>query len=740
MKIKSSMMQQKIRITGLLFITMLVMLPGFGNAQKAKKDAAADESAKETEVLKFNTPKEAFTSYTASNATVTVKKTALEYLQNETKSQTEADAQAAVTQLMALYTRETNTTALVQLCSQRLTVEKDVNTINSLVTQLITLYTRATNTTDLIQLCSQRLNVEKDTNTIYSLTTTLAGAYQTAQDYTNAVKVLNGFLEKQRTQTTPANVLATATSLSALYIAKIGQTNEALTMLDRELKQLPPDAEKERSGMVGLILRTFSQGKANDKIIEFCAKQMEAEKSPVVLYTLATGLSGGYQGLQDYTNSAKVLDTFLEKNRATSLPPNVLTTAKTLSGLYVDKFTRPDLAIAMWDRELKALPVEADPERAGMLIAKGDICFLTMKDMASAEAAYLEATKLDKTIPANAVMSEAYIKLAQVYAKKGNPDQAGAVLLMCLTNCPTLPASPLVQKMMEVDSPNPRLDAAVWMLRDRIAAQYANSASVDQYQPDIVKLLLKQSKNQEALQEARVFLHACSDKSLPAAIDLVTMAFKTIDGNLGRANNFLRYQKYGVVGEDGKSGTADDLKNPLLDAPPLNDERRNALFTAKLDTLPNNWTGWNNRATIYMYLDQPDEAFQALRKSFEMCPMNEKDLQTATDALSGFIIRNTKDVKLAESLVDYIMFGQMGKDGQGGTADDLKDPAQDIAHQIQYAAQRPAAAAKTETPKQASPVKAEAPKPAAQPAQPAAKPQAQPAAKAAPDTADSESK
>lgn len=167
---------------------------------------------------------------------------------------------------------------------------------------------------------------------------------------------------------------------------------------------------------------------------------------------------------------------------------------------------------------------------------------------------------------------------------------------------------------------------------------------------------------------------------------------------------------------------------------------RNAQFTAKLDTLSINWTGWNNRASIYIYLDQPDEALQALRKSFEMCPMNEKDLQTATDALSGFIIRNTKDVKLAESLVDYIMFGQMGKDGQSGTADDLKDPAQDIAHQIQYVAQRPAAPAKTETPKAAAPVKTEAPKPAAQPAQPTAKSQAQPAAKATPDTADSESK
>lgn len=688
---------QRIRVGSVLCLAMVIMSPGTGYAQQAKNDAPVEESGKEADALKFNTPAEAMASYVSANASVNVKKAVAIYLQNKTKSQNETEAQAAATQLISIYTRETNTTGLIQLCTQRLDVEKDVNTI-------------------------------------YSLATTLAGAYQTAQDYPNAIRVLNGFLEKQRTQTTPTNVLATATSLASLYVTKTGQANEALIMLDRELKQLPPDAEKERSGMVSLILKTFSQSKANEKIIEFCAKQMEAEKSPLMLFTLATALSGAYQGLQDYPNSAKVLDTFLEKNRATSSPANVLTMAETLSGLYVEKLSRPDAALTVWDRELKALPADAYPEKAGMLIDKGDICFLTMKDMASAEAAYSEATKLDKAIPANVAMSEAYLKLAQVYAKQGNPDQAGAVLLSCLTNCPALPVSPLVQKMMEVDSPAPRLDSAVWILRERIATQYASSAAVDLYQPDIVKLLLKQSKNKEALQEARVFLHACSDKSMPAAIDLVTMAFKTIEGNLGKANNFLRYQKHGVVGEDGKIGTPDDLKNPMLDVPPLNDERRNALFTAKLETLPNNWTGWNNRAAIYMYLDQPDEAFQALRKSFEMCPMNEKDLQTATDALSAFIIRNTKDVKLAESLVDYIMFGQMGKDGQSGTADDLKDPAQDIAHQIQYSTQRPATSARPEITKSATPAKTEAS------SQSLAKIEAQPAVKATPDTADAESK
>ena len=67
-------MQQENGIAGLFLIAALVMLPGLGNAQKVKKDAGQEEPAKEADVLKFNNSIEAFTAYTASNATVTAKR------------------------------------------------------------------------------------------------------------------------------------------------------------------------------------------------------------------------------------------------------------------------------------------------------------------------------------------------------------------------------------------------------------------------------------------------------------------------------------------------------------------------------------------------------------------------------------------------------------------------------------------------------------------------------------------
>ncbi|MFH2137682.1 MAG: tetratricopeptide repeat protein [Candidatus Omnitrophota bacterium] len=47
------------------------------------------------------------------------------------------------------------------------------------------------------------------------------------------------------------------------------------------------------------------------------------------------------------------------------------------------------------------------------------------------------------------------------------------------------------------------------------------------------------------------------------ALDGVCRAFRCLDMNLVRANNFVKFQKYGAAGADGTEGTDDDLINPL---------------------------------------------------------------------------------------------------------------------------------------------------------------------------------
>jgi len=116
--------------------------------------------------------------------------------------------------------------------------------------------------------------------------------------------------------------------------------------------------------------------------------------------------------------------------------------------------------------------------------------------------------------------------------------------------------------------------------------------------------------------------------------------------------------------------------------------------------MPADWTGYRNKATVLFYMDQPEPAFQALKKSFEMCPMTEKELQGVADAITRFVVLSTRDTALAERMIEFLMYGKAGKDGQESTADDVKDPSGEILSRVQYAraAEPKAEAAKTDKP------------------------------------------
>ena len=95
---------------------------------------------------------------------------------------------------------------------------------------------------------------------------------------------------------------------------------------------------------------------------------------------------------------------------------------------------------------------------------------------------------------------------------------------------------------------------------------------------------------------------------------------------------------------------------------------------------------------IHLYLEDPQAAFGAFRKSFERCPVTEAEIQSAADALTGLIVRSTRESGPAQTLVDYLMFGSAGKDGKEGTADDVKDPSAGIMERIRWAAKQVAVA------------------------------------------------
>ncbi len=53
--------------------------------------------------------------------------------------------------------------------------------------------------------------------------------------------------------------------------------------------------------------------------------------------------------------------------------------------------------------------------------------------------------------------------------------------------------------------------------------------------------------------------------TLTQIIDKICQGFKALDNSVARANQFIKYQKYGPAGEDKVMSTKDDLVNPLAD-------------------------------------------------------------------------------------------------------------------------------------------------------------------------------
>jgi tetratricopeptide (TPR) repeat protein len=227
---------------------------------------------------------------------------------------------------------------------------------------------------------------------------------------------------------------------------------------------------------------------------------------------------------------------------------------------------------------------------------------------------------------------------------------------------------------------------------DRVATSFHVCAARRSAEPDIlgacqqavVKLQMTTPGRQtEAIQEARIFYRTCPTAKLGEAAELIATVLKAADFNLGRANAFLRFQKYGAAGEDGQSGTADDLTDPLTAVSSIAPAaERNKPYAAALAELPSDWMGLRARAKLLVCMDRSAEAFDALQQSFSLCPAKDADLKAVTEDLTALVVRHTRNLALAQRLTDYVMNGPAGADGKAGTKDDPGDAFADARAQL----------------------------------------------------------
>lgn len=263
--------------------------------------------------------------------------------------------------------------------------------------------------------------------------------------------------------------------------------------------------------------------------------------------------------------------------------------------------------------------------------------------------------------------------LADIAVRRKNAQAAGEPLLDVIRKVDPIPMG-IAKRLLDANVDEATLDAAVTLLRTRIAGMPLDDATafrtaVEKVQPEIIELLNRLGRWDEALAECRVLVLLSSPKSYQAAVNLTAASLKRADGNLGRATAFMNFQKKGFVPKE---------RNILLDAPQLSDgvraEARKSLPVGKSEV-------WGESLAVsarLIWLDDPVAAVREAMRAFGLAPFDNKSLQICADAIMQPILTVTRNPDSAKGIVDYLMHGPNGPDGAKGTQDDLPSPFENL--------------------------------------------------------------
>ncbi|MHC4716106.1 MAG: tetratricopeptide repeat protein [Planctomycetota bacterium] len=370
-------------------------------------------------------------------------------------------------------------------------------------------------------------------------------------------------------------------------------------------------------------------------------------------------------------------------------------------------------AIAAYRRVAKEYADYAD-RAAEALLRAGEVYSNELKKPAEALAVYAEVPKAfsaDVRRSAEAVRRSAYVhetmtrdyvkaaglyqSLSETYADaydERNRSIHYAKAVACLRAGKKLPEALAVAAKAEKALPSAqyktpfaviRVDlllemskhAEVRTERDRVVCAYPlDPGACRQAQLRVVQSYRARSKFAEALGAARVLYNAAGDeRSIRDGAHAVAMAFRSTDGHLGRANEFLTYQRYGPNGPDGRPNTPDDVKaNHLLAARyPPSTPARDKLYTAAIAAQPKTYPGYRAQGYLYMYWGKPREGARMFREAMKACTDAEVP-QAAVELIMVGMKAHTASFHGLERMFEFVSYGTKGKTGKENLPDPFK--------------------------------------------------------------------
>ncbi len=217
-----------------------------------------------------------------------------------------------------------------------------------------------------------------------------------------------------------------------------------------------------------------------------------------------------------------------------------------------------------------------------------------------------------------------------------------------------------------------RFVAAIW---EKIAAvPFGNAvlfrSRVQSGMPEIVELLVGMGRLDEALGECRVMLLTASSSqwAYGNAVRQTADVLKRLDGNLGRAFAFLESQK-----TNGVSAAAGLLPaGPAMSDPVRVAEREKCLAFAGENR--SSWRALVECSFRLLWADSAEDSMRVAMSAFACAPFSAKELQTCADAVMHPVSVMTRDKSAVAAVRSYLLYGEAGRDGVRGSADDVANP------------------------------------------------------------------
>jgi hypothetical protein len=234
------------------------------------------------------------------------------------------------------------------------------------------------------------------------------------------------------------------------------------------------------------------------------------------------------------------------------------------------------------------------------------------------------------------------------------------------TKAPLLVAEPAI--LVEMKKPaEARAEA------ERILCAFPLELDLGQaVQAQVVESYGLENKFEDALGAARILYDAAGgEASIRGAAGVVAQLFRSVDGNLGRANEFLAFQRFGPPGPDGKPGTEDDVKAPNHLAAvkyPASNPERDKRFTDAIAAQPATYDGFRAKAYLSVYWGRPKEAVGFFRQAFRACA-DAQVPQAANELVLVGMKAYTASFFGLDRIYEYISYGPKGKTGKENIPD-----------------------------------------------------------------------